>query len=272
MFKKIITLITALSLLLSVQLVCFASNTSDFINKDTSSDEFTKLKYDISKEDNHTKSEIFDFESAYKVYTLTHHHISSAYSKHGNIKNAITSQYNWMIPTADNKSLATAELSNDKWSIIGYKEGDSPKNTYVIDKQQISKALDKQSKITGDNIIDYKNIWSPMIYTTFVYIQTSQNEYLIPFGSRPDLTGLENGKIYEAKDAVEILNIKAPPQTDNTKKLDNAGVNSSQNNTDNSNKKSNTFLISGLIVLILLAGIAVYFFKFSKNKNQAQNQ
>ena len=77
MFKKIITLITALSLLLSVQLVCFASNTSDFINKDTSSDEFIKLKHDISKEDNYQKRN-FDFESAYKVYNLTHHHISSA--------------------------------------------------------------------------------------------------------------------------------------------------------------------------------------------------
>lgn len=272
MFKKVIVLITALSLLLSAKLVCFASNTSDIINKDIYSNEFAKIKSDISKDENLTKVGTFDFDSAYKVYTLTQPHISLAYDEHQNIKNAITNEYKWMIPTTDNKQLATAQLSNDKWEIIGYKEDDNSKNTYAIDKQQITKAFDKQSKITGDNIIDYKNIWSPMIYTTFAYIQTNENEYLIPFGSRPDLTGLENGKIYEAKTAVEILNKNAPPQTDDTKKLDNAGVNSSQKNVENSIKNSNVVLISTIIILILLVSFATYFFIIHKNKIQSDEQ
>lgn len=48
--------------------------------------------------------------------------------------------------------------------------------------------------------------------TTFVYIKSDGHAYRIPYGPRPDLTGQENGKLYPAAEAMEVLDRAYPAQ------------------------------------------------------------
>jgi hypothetical protein len=64
--------------------------------------------------------------------------------------------------------------------------------------QKANKALVKRKLIA---VYKHRNPY----HTSFVLCEIDNSEYLIPYGSRPDLTGLENGKLYTRKEVSQIL-------------------------------------------------------------------
>lgn len=58
---------------------------------------------------------------------------------------------------------------------------------------------------TIQDVKDIKFAHSFRYYTTFIVIESKENEYLIPYTSTPDINGLINGKIYTSDEVVSIM-------------------------------------------------------------------
>ena len=63
--------------------------------------------------------------------------------------------------------------------------------------------IQKATEVFDGEIDDIKVAYYNYIY--FVYFTSEEVEYVVPFSSRPDFSNLENGKLYEADDAMKIM-------------------------------------------------------------------
>ena len=118
------------------------------------------------------------------------------------LKSIIGEKYSWICVTETNQVLT-----------INYREGE-----YKLDKVRVSGPItgydyivDKEvviNEITNAKITDISEVFivSDDFYPlTMVVIESNLGEYVVPFCARPDLSKLENGKIYTAKEAMDIL-------------------------------------------------------------------
>ena len=88
-----------------------------------------------------------------------------------------------------------------------------------------------------------------MYHTNFLYMKTADGEYLIPYGSRPDLTDLENGELYTPQEVSEILAVSFESGYSAD---ENAGL-----GTQNSDTMT-TLAIGGVVALVALAGGTIF--------------
>ena len=250
-------------------MVCSAKSIRELIDQDIYSEDFVQMKSDISKRG----GELYDFDAAYKLYSLKKSDIVAAYAENGDIKSAISEEFRWMVPTKDGNRVATILLDNREWVEVGYREKIEEKSEYVgiidtdvIDRQQLHKTLDKKSK---DVIIDLKNIWVPQYHMNFTYFRTETDEYLIPYATRPDFTGLKNGEAYEAKVAIETLKQNMPMDynlDDDGGANAGAGIPLIENSDSSSSATFYTivFTVAGVSVVLLGLGIGLLVVKVKK--------
>lgn len=137
-----------------------------------------------------------DPSQAYPVYRLSGTDILSDYETAGSIESLLTEERVWMItPTA--QSVTSLYKTEEGWSSpasVSSVDGDPIRNR--IDKAVLAAVLDEAGIFTGEEELRY--IISYRYYTVFAYLKANGTEYLVPFASRPEFIGLENGKVYTA--------------------------------------------------------------------------
>lgn len=152
--------------------------------------------------------------SPYKEYSFTHLYfekLTEINEASGVSISQILSndKYNWVFPSR--YGYTTAALKDGKWQIADSYYPVVPPNSAkiadgVVCADQIDKAAwtqlikedsDKITDIVCADITDY--------YGKYVYIAAEKSAYLIQFSASPELTGLENGKLYELSEANKIL-------------------------------------------------------------------
>lgn len=106
---------------------------------------------------------------------------------------------------------------------VTFENGDKGISTLSFDENGEAEVLGITSNLRQDSIIpdfdtltdiiyekvtkvkDIKFAHSFRYYTTFVIIETKDNEYVVPYSQAPDMVGLNNGEIYSSEEAVEIM-------------------------------------------------------------------
>lgn len=142
----------------------------------------------------------------YKDYYVTKEDFIYRLVDGENLTDMISSEYSWVFPGKYTVSYANIREEN-KWHMTEYveytqeilDEGIVQKDT--VDDNAVNAAIAGISAEVEDVIC----VSAAAYKTDFVCIVTSEKTYLVPFGKRPDFTGLTNGTVYSPEEASEIL-------------------------------------------------------------------
>lgn len=142
----------------------------------------------------------------YKVYYVTKEDFIYRLADGEKLTDMISSEYSWVFPGKYTVSYAGISEEN-KWHMDEYveytqeilDEGIVQKNT--VDDNAVNAAIAGISAEVEDVIC----VTATAYRTDFVCIVTSKETYLVPFGKRPDFTGLTNGVVYSPEEVSEIL-------------------------------------------------------------------
>lgn len=165
------------------------------IEQSDTSGEIPKNFYAASRDANTVK---------YKIYKLSQPDIIVQLNNGKTIADCLSTEYLWTVETPG--KLFSVVRDNNEWRTVGYQYLDDEKSrdgvidTAVFERNDIAFP---QTKSAQNSEILFFN--APMYFTNFIYYTLNGTEYLIPYGSRPDLTLLENGKVYTAQEAADIL-------------------------------------------------------------------
>lgn len=148
-------------------------------------------------------AESYDADTAkYKIYKLSQPDMVVQLNNGKSVSDCLSTEYSWTVE-APGKLFVVVEEQGE-WRVAGYQylEDEQSKagiiDTAVLERNDI--ALNKSAQ--DAEILFFE---APLYFTNFVYYTSNETEYLIPYGSRPDLTLLENGKVYTAKEVADIL-------------------------------------------------------------------
>lgn len=220
MNKKIISLLTALILIFGCfVLPAFADSSSDLksiydsseigeVLKAVGNDALTK-EYEASRV-NSLQNDNSESSCPYKLYSISPSELRGINSEA--VKSIIASDdYKWIVPGSTNEIIKVAK-SDGNWKVLGYSTSDgdfeSAESALGESVNDILKAVQTEgaSEIKTDNSNEsYLCFEIPQYYTYFLGTFSENESYVIPYGSRPDWTGLENGKKYSPEAAAEIL-------------------------------------------------------------------
>ncbi len=169
------------------------------------SDEFQSVRSALQKAEGLplAPGEQFDYENAYKVYEFAEPDIITQFQKQGSIQGILSDTFTWYVPTSA-QNLAYVRRAEDGWEVLRFQKqniSDALAQSAIVDKATLSRTLSQ--KLRGAAELRY--VVSNRYHTTFAYIRSEDGEYLVPYGSRPDLTGLANGTVYKADEAIDIL-------------------------------------------------------------------
>lgn len=214
-YLKILTIVLIILISSFTTVLVFASDDEEMNQKML----YDQTEYELVKDA--IIDEFYEFEKAkiaegqeisnasiqygYKLYSLETPDFINEISKGSDLKDLISSDYVWVLSSSTD---TTVKVNNneDKWTVIGFKTPVRGKtDDDLIDFNQILALLEEvkiNSEVSKDSVLCFE---ASMYHTSFVYIPTSKKVFLIPYGSRPDLTGLENGKLYDVQEVAEIL-------------------------------------------------------------------
>ncbi|MDE7361303.1 MAG: hypothetical protein K2N38_05165 [Oscillospiraceae bacterium] len=143
---------------------------------------------------------------AYKLYRIISANFVKELFEGTDISELISTDYSWMLPTPNS---VTKVIRNDegKWEAIGYGEI-SPE--YTGDTILYDKANSAITEFLADSTEEIRDVIcidaTALYFTNFVCVTLSSGGvYLIPFGMRPDFTGLTDGKMYSVDEVYTIL-------------------------------------------------------------------
>lgn len=213
------------------------------------------------------------FVKAYKFNTTD---IVSGYKNLKEFDKLISNKYVWLSPIINTNNICVSILTMDKgMSVDEYKKlplkykSDSDKAEALAmvkeneDKWIVAKIGPSLSEDQIDFLTDSSKVENLLIennistisqikfvleeshHTNILYIKSGNDEYGVPFGTRTDLTGLQNGKLYKINDIVETLD-KSFADTKNTSEGTFGGGTSTI-------RTSRRYIIIAVISLLLLA-------------------
>ncbi len=238
----------------------FAQDNTDYNNFESLFDEKEyEIIVDVINGSNLFNAESTDIHSnydsadntVYKQYSLYADELITADANGEKLSNYLSDTYCWIVEKSG--CFVKVVFKDGEWEAIGYATYTQDSDTDIIDTSEFEQKLSTlQSKNEGVdidtaffNIAAYK--------TSFAYISVGNKEYLIPYGSRPDFTGLENGKLYTvAEIADKLIDISAGNDTDSDK---NAGGFSSVSDNDSNN-------VVKYIIITVCIGIVLLFIMF----------
>lgn len=144
------------------------------------------------------------FLESYKLYLLKDYELLKGLMEGQKVVDLISDKYVWIAVTQQRNIIRIAHKMNE-WEVLGYS---IPLSDSAITEMIDIKSANTMLKKAFDDSKDIVNVLcfeAPMYHTNFVYIQGIEKDYLIPFGSRPDLTGLHNGELYTPYEVARIL-------------------------------------------------------------------
>ena len=221
--------ITALVLivLFAFTMVCSAKSAEDFV-KDAEKENKAELKelQKLLDEDSEFLSSMMlslnsdvdpkemlkklKSDNAYKKYQTTSNAVKY-YKDNNNFSSCISDDYYWIVPLSDEGIYISFRNENGKWQWSG--SGNSLK--YPVDDVNGPKeAVDFSTKGIVNRLTDeFKKkdidqlcfVSDSSYYIDFIYVSVEGVEYLIPYSHRPDFTGLKNGQLYTAGEALQTL-------------------------------------------------------------------
>ena len=165
------------------------------IEKSDTSGEIPKEFYTASRDENTVK---------YKIYKLSQPDIAVQLNNGKTVADCLSTDYSWNVEVPG--KLFFVVKDNNEWRTAGYQYLDSEKSreglidTAVLERNDVVFPQTKSAQ--KPTLLFFE---APMYFTNFIYYTSYGTEYLIPYGSRPDLTRLENGKVYTAKEAAIVL-------------------------------------------------------------------
>lgn len=224
--KKIILILFTAALALSVSVCGYADDVSKFDCKNYSgffdADEFVEVNKQISGD--YFINEIKSLEPrsaakysvnstseplAYKVYDITSIDFLDKLSEGAKVSDLLPESYSWIIPGESTVAKVIADEEKG-WTTVGYKiishrDPDDVVKSNVVKFDVVNSAVERIRLKDRSEITDVVCVQFVGAFTYFVCITLTDKTYLIPFGSRPDFTGLENGALYLPNEAEDIL-------------------------------------------------------------------
>lgn len=195
--------------------------------------------------------------SPYKLYTVSPDDFAHLSDEKDKVSKVTDGKYKWVIP--DGERVIKVGLDGDKWKMLGYStSSDNQEQAEIVQSQSVKAILSEkqnsvESKVVSENDLttEYVCFEVPQYHTYFVGAFSKNNYYVIPFGNRPDLTGLENGKQYSIEKANEILTAHFKENDSITAKGNGGGYNQNQNN--------NTVWIVLSVIIVLISFVLIVF-------------
>ena len=194
-----------------------------------------------------------DFDGAYKVRSMTPGEflsLASGETQSADVSGSDTGVFWYLV--SDDGALAKVGMTNGKWNVLG-KSTETEVNMTASD---IGNFLSAAPAYAGAYCIDV-----PEYHTSFIYFENSDGRYVIPFGSRPDLTGLENGISYAIADAADLLT-----QCFGSPEAANADIYGGASGNVNDSEIITTAVIASVCALALLATVVGAFLVFKRKK------
>lgn len=141
---------------------------------------------------------------SYKLYLLLTPDFINYLADGYTVEKLLTDEYVWIVPSDSNKQVRVAKKDSE-WKVVGYSTPSALNS--VTDMIQVAEARDLAQTISANEALKKMQCFeAPMYHTNFVLLTLEDGyEQLIPYGSRPDLTGLENGKVYSVAEVCDIL-------------------------------------------------------------------
>lgn len=220
--KKIFTFLFAMALTAAISVCGFAEDVQNTKCREYPSffdaDELSQVLSDI-RDDTFTKAveeterqngQNSEVTAPYKRYYVTKDDFVYRLAVGEKITDMISSEYSWIIPGQN--TIAQVDMNEEKeWHMTEYgeysqeilNEGIVQKD--IVDDNAVDSAIGKILNETSAKIENVICIGQTAYFTDFVCVVTSEKTYLIPFGARPDFTGLANGTLYTPKEAAKIL-------------------------------------------------------------------
>lgn len=227
----------------------------------TESDANKIVSYSRTAEISAVKESQQKVSEGYYSYTLASPDIVKSVGKDTKIKNLISENYCIVVPTEKGYVKYLKDDDGDISYVGDVVFNESSKNTNMVDTTAVRNILSsaKYTEATDVVVLDV-----PMYQTSFVYFLANNVEYLIPFGSRPDLTGLENGKVYKATDCLAELSA-----TWGNTIVDGDGLSNGNGGNVNSLVKTpniikNSIIYGVIICSLIIVGVTAYSIRKAK--------
>ena len=140
-----------------------------------------------------------DFSSSYKVFQTSD---NIAHIKDGTILDDVSDEFLINVPL-DERTIC---YFDDSYELIGIAQHslDEP----IISMEYIDNTFSEFAD--GRNYDPVVLVESKMHYVTFALTKIGEEEYVIPYASRPDFLGLTNGVIYSSEDFIELIYNNSP--------------------------------------------------------------
>ncbi len=201
--KKIISLISASVMALIVSVCAYADGTAKFDCKNYSGfydeNEFAEITRDLRGDC------IAEEAVAYKVYTSNVPWFFEKLSEGASVSELVEDEYHWLLPR--NNSVAYVEKGEDnKWEAVGSATAPTDDDTIksnIVRFDEVNSAINSLGEPSEAKDIRCVNL--PEYHSYFVLVTLSDAIYVVPYSTRPDFTGLENGALYSSDEAMTIL-------------------------------------------------------------------
>lgn len=148
----------------------------------------------------------YDLKNAYRVF-ITENLFLTELSERGSFADTLTDKIQWKVPVVTQKGengLVTLLEENGALSWVATEVGETTENLYLSDSE-IKNAVQKAKDVKG-GFKDMKIAHSYTYYTTFVYLSSDSEEYLIPFSCLSKDIGINNGELYTVSQIQEKFN------------------------------------------------------------------
>ena len=184
----------------------------------------------------------------YKMHALDQMDLVAALQEGISPSEIISDDYVWVVSTPDNEAIRVDKVDGE-WTVLGYSTPASANaTTDLIQMDTVNREASMLAAETNE-LSELLCFEAAMYHTNFLYMKTADGEYLIPYGSHPDLTDLENGELYTPQEVSEILAVSFESGYSAD---ENAGL-----GTQNSETMT-TLAIGGVVALVALAGGTIF--------------
>lgn len=142
-------------------------------------------------------------ETAYKLYQLTFADLQN-YNNIESITDYISSfNYQWRVVNNSGETIHIAKIE-DTWNVLGYSSPSDLSNKAEISFNKIQNVIDNNtlSEQEEKSMILFE---IPDCHTSILMFTKNGDCIFVPFGSRPDLTGLSNEKQYSYQEIISTL-------------------------------------------------------------------
>ncbi len=148
--------------------------------------------------------------SAYKIYEVTSVDFAEKLANNANIMELLPDNYSWIIPGKRTVAKVIFDDKENNWRNAGYtellpQENNDIVQSNVVQFDKVNSAVENILLKETSEITNIVCVNAVAYFTNFVCIALTDKTYLIPFGSRPDLTGLTNGVLYSPNEVDKIL-------------------------------------------------------------------